>query len=107
MDDMNNESGVQSNGLQKELWGSSSSASADLYRPQVNPEYKPKLGQEFASIDDVYEFYNQYAKEAGFSTRVNFSMKNKDTDEIVRKEYVCSKQGKSFVQEVVSEKKKT
>ncbi|KAK3182981.1 hypothetical protein Dsin_030267 [Dipteronia sinensis] len=101
MDDMNNENGVQSEGLQEVLWGSS----VDLYIPQVNPECKPKLGQEFASIDDVYEFYNQYANEAGFSIKVNSSRKNK-TDEIVRKEYVCSKQGKSYVQEVVSEKKR-
>ncbi|KAK2634436.1 hypothetical protein Ddye_029228 [Dipteronia dyeriana] len=106
MGDMNNESGVQSKGLQEELWGSSSSASVDSYIPQVNPEYMPKLGQEFASIDDVYKFCNQYAKEAGFSIRVNSSRRNKDTDEIVRKEYMCSKQGKSFVQEVVSEKKR-
>ena len=90
MSDMHNENGVQSEGLQELLWGSSSS-----YIPQVKPEYKPKLDQEFALIDDVHEFYNQYAKEAGFSVRSNTTRKNKDTDEIVRKEYVCSKEGMS------------
>lgn len=29
----------------------------------------PKVGQEFGSHEDVYSFYNQYAREAGSSTR--------------------------------------
>ncbi|KAK1559326.1 hypothetical protein Q3G72_013331 [Acer saccharum] len=97
---MHNENCVQSEGLQELLWGSSSS-----YIPQVKPECKPKLDQEFTLIDDVHEFYNQYAKEAGFSVRSNSTRKNKDTDEIVRKEYVCSKEGMSS-QGVASENKR-
>ncbi|KAK1551944.1 hypothetical protein Q3G72_007774 [Acer saccharum] len=97
---MHNENGVQSERLQELLLGSSSS-----YIPQVKPECKSKLDQEFALIDDVHEFYNQYAKEAGFSVRINSSRKNKDTDEIVRKEYVCSKEGMSS-QGVASENKR-
>ncbi|KAK3188912.1 hypothetical protein Dsin_028473 [Dipteronia sinensis] len=63
-------------------------ANINEYMPQVKPECKPKLDQEFALIDDVHEFYNQYAKEACFSVRTNSSRKNKDTDEIVSSEYV-------------------
>ncbi|KAI9173860.1 hypothetical protein LWI28_007717 [Acer negundo] len=99
MSDMHNENGVQSEGF-RILWGSSSS-----YIPQVKPECKPKLDQEFALIDDVHEFYNKHANEAGSSVRINSSRKNKDTDEIVRKEYVCSKEGMSS-QGVASENKR-
>ncbi|KAK2660155.1 hypothetical protein Ddye_006688 [Dipteronia dyeriana] len=74
MGDMHNENGVQSEGLQEQLWG----ANINEYIPQVKPECKPKT---------------------------NSSGKNKDTDEIVRKEYVCSKEGMSS-QGVTSEKKR-
>ncbi|KAK3229820.1 hypothetical protein Dsin_001701 [Dipteronia sinensis] len=77
-----------------------SSNSLDItYIPQVRYDCKSKLGQEFASLKEVLDFYNDYAKEAGFSVRVNSSKKSKDNIEIVRKEYVCSKEGKSFLGE--------
>ncbi|KAK2642242.1 hypothetical protein Ddye_024005 [Dipteronia dyeriana] len=101
MGDMHNENGVQSEGLQELLWG----ANINVYIPQVKPKCKPKLDQEFVLIENLYEFYNQYAKETGFSFRTNSSRKNKDIDEIVRKEYVCSKEGISS-QGVTSEKKR-
>ncbi|TXG54219.1 hypothetical protein EZV62_019475 [Acer yangbiense] len=92
MGDTNDEIEDHSEGLRERLWGSSSNTDS-TYLPQVKPDCKPTLGQEFASIDDVQAFYNNYAKEAGFSTRINSSKKDKETNEIYRKEYVCSKEG--------------
>ncbi|KAI8559418.1 hypothetical protein RHMOL_Rhmol04G0172300 [Rhododendron molle] len=52
----------------------------------------PKMEQQFDNLDDVFNFYNNYAKQVGFSVRIH-SSKVKD-GEIIRKEYVCYKQGK-------------
>ncbi|KAI8571329.1 hypothetical protein RHMOL_Rhmol01G0111400 [Rhododendron molle] len=52
----------------------------------------PKMEQQFDNLDDVFKFYNNYAKQVGFSVRIH-SSKVKD-GEIIRNEYVCYKQGK-------------
>ncbi|KAG6437481.1 hypothetical protein SASPL_102399 [Salvia splendens] len=49
---------------------------------------------KFASIDDAFEFYNQYAREAGFSARISNSKKNK-MNEVVWKQFVCFKAGQT------------
>ncbi|KAM2279129.1 hypothetical protein ACFX1S_040008 [Malus domestica] len=63
-----------------------------FFYPQVTDEFKPTIGQCFETLDDVVEFYNNYAMEAGFSVRMHSSKKNKD-GEITRKEFVCNKEG--------------
>lgn len=45
--------------------------------------------------DDAFNFYNQYAREAGFSTRVDNSRRKKGTNEFVWKLFVCLKEGKT------------
>ncbi|KAK3219261.1 hypothetical protein Dsin_013231 [Dipteronia sinensis] len=94
MDDTNMVIEDTSERLGDKLWKSSSDFDISVYTPDVRDDYKPKLGQEFASLVDVYEFYNRYAKEARFSVRSNSTRKNRARNEIVRKEYVCSKEGK-------------
>ncbi|XP_024178790.1 protein FAR1-RELATED SEQUENCE 5-like [Rosa chinensis] len=69
-----------------------------VYIPQVKAELMPKLHQEFETIDEVATFYNRYTKEAGFSIRSHSSATNKDNTQLMRKEYVCYKQGTSKVQ---------
>ncbi|XP_073136959.1 protein FAR1-RELATED SEQUENCE 5-like [Henckelia pumila] len=49
--------------------------------PEVVDERKPKIGMEFGSVDEAFLFYNHYAREAGFSTRINNSKKDKITNE--------------------------
>ncbi|GAB2270410.1 hypothetical protein Dimus_005311 [Dionaea muscipula] len=71
---------------------STSSCAKSLFIPQVKNELIPKLNQEFDSLHDVQQFYNNYAKEAGFGTRSSSSRKNRQY-EIVRKEFCCAKQG--------------
>ncbi|ESR42104.1 hypothetical protein CICLE_v10013881mg, partial [Citrus x clementina] len=76
-----------------------------VYKPVVIPhDHMPRLGQEFVLLDDVHEFYNEYAKKVGFSVRINSSRKS-HRGEIVRKEYVCSKEG-ATTKEVVEKKRR-
>ncbi|XP_038719802.1 protein FAR1-RELATED SEQUENCE 5-like [Tripterygium wilfordii] len=71
----------------------SSSSSNDLsFIPQVRAEKVPKIGQEFESLEEAQKFYNEYAREAGFSIRMSTTNRNK-SNEIIRKEFVCYKEG--------------
>ncbi|XP_042386490.1 uncharacterized protein LOC121978181 [Zingiber officinale] len=63
-----------------------------LYISQVVDDQKPKYGMEFSSIDEAFSLYNQYARESGFSARINSSKKNKITNEVVWKTFVCFKE---------------
>ncbi|KAI9193838.1 hypothetical protein LWI28_000610 [Acer negundo] len=60
--------------------------------PKVMYDHKAKVGQEFASLDEVHDFYNKYAKEVGFNVIISLSKKNKN-DEITGKEFCCFKEG--------------
>ncbi|XP_073121059.1 protein FAR1-RELATED SEQUENCE 5-like [Henckelia pumila] len=63
-----------------------------LYIPQVVDDRKPKIGMKFASLEEAFSFYNQYARESGFSARISNSKKNK-ANEVVWKKFVCFKEG--------------
>ncbi|KAG6399875.1 hypothetical protein SASPL_141360 [Salvia splendens] len=67
----------------------------DLYAPQVANDRKPKIGMRFATVADAFAFYNQYAREAGFSARSSSTKKNKKTNELVWKQFVCFKAGQT------------
>ena len=45
--------------------------------PDVAYEKKFKVKQEFKSIEEVFSFYNAYARECGFSARMSNSKKRK------------------------------
>ncbi|KAI5338541.1 hypothetical protein L3X38_017812 [Prunus dulcis] len=57
--------------------------------PEVRSELKLKLGLEFDCCDDVFNFYNMYAAEAGFGIRCSTTRTCTLTGEVTRKEYVC------------------
>ena len=72
----------------------SDSPTSKAYTPQVTNEKKPKVKQEFCTIEEAFNFYNTYARECGFSIKMNNSgRKKKGTYKIVRKQFVCSKEG--------------
>nr|XP_048322617.1 protein FAR1-RELATED SEQUENCE 5-like [Ziziphus jujuba var. spinosa] len=71
----------------------------DVYIPQVAENCKPKVGQEFESIDGAHEFYIKYAKEARFSVRSSSTKRCKGAKEVVRKEFVCFKEGVSSIKD--------
>nr|XP_027068259.1 protein FAR1-RELATED SEQUENCE 5-like [Coffea arabica] len=52
----------------------------------------PKIGMEFQSEDEAYNFYNRYGLVVGFSVRKDYL--NKDKDGVVTsKRYTCCKEG--------------
>ena len=53
----------------------------------------PKIGKEFEREQVAYEFYNSYGAKIGFSVRKDRFNRNKKTDEITSRIFVCSKQG--------------
>ncbi|KAI5340051.1 hypothetical protein L3X38_019325 [Prunus dulcis] len=93
MDYMAEELDGHSEGFGQYRLNSDSDSCDKIYIPQLRDDHEPKSGQGFESLDDAHEFYNNYAKKAGFSVRINSSRKNKETNEILQKEYVCSKEG--------------
>ncbi|XP_042415197.1 protein FAR1-RELATED SEQUENCE 5-like [Zingiber officinale] len=62
-----------------------------LYNPQVGEDRKPQIEMEFPSLEEAFTFYNQYAHESGFSARLGNSKKNKRTNEVGWKQFVCFK----------------
>lgn len=54
---------------------------------------EPTLGVEFTSEEDARNFYNAYAKQTGFSIRVNSYYRSKKNNSIISREFCCSKEG--------------
>lgn len=54
---------------------------------------EPTLDMEFDSEDDARNFYNAYAKQTGFSIRVNSYYRSKKDNSIISREFCCSKEG--------------
>ncbi|XP_058008161.1 protein FAR1-RELATED SEQUENCE 5-like [Hevea brasiliensis] len=50
---------------------------------------EPTLGMEFPSEDDARNFYNAYAKQSGFSIRVNSYYRSKKDNSIISREFCC------------------
>lgn len=72
--------------------------------PNVADEKCPKLGMLFSTIDEAFDFYNTYAKDAGFSVRKSSEKKRIDATtkekNIYWKRFVCSKEGHSVEKSV-------
>ncbi|XP_009360549.1 protein FAR1-RELATED SEQUENCE 5 [Pyrus x bretschneideri] len=65
----------------------------DLSRLVGGGIIEPTLGMEFTSEDDARNFYNAYAKQTGFSIRVNSYYRSKKDNSIISREFCCSKEG--------------
>ncbi|QHO46968.1 Protein FAR-RED ELONGATED HYPOCOTYL [Arachis hypogaea] len=57
----------------------------------VDDEFVPKVGMTFTALEDVGKFYRNYAKAAGFSTRVRCT--NRKGNEIKNQLITCSREG--------------
>ncbi|KAK8955074.1 Protein FAR1-RELATED SEQUENCE 5 [Platanthera zijinensis] len=53
----------------------------------------PYIGQVFDSLDDVYIFYNGYALQKGFGIRKSSTFKSHGSRDLIRKRFVCDKEG--------------
>lgn len=60
----------------------------------------PAAGMEFESYDDAYNYYNCYAKEAGFHVRVKNSWFKRNSKEKYGAVLCCSSQGFKRIKEV-------
>ncbi|RYR21562.1 hypothetical protein Ahy_B03g066877 [Arachis hypogaea] len=58
----------------------------------VDDQFVPKVGMTFTTLEDVGKFYRNYAKAAGFSTRVRST--NKKENEIKNQLITCNREGK-------------
>ncbi|QHN85699.1 Protein FAR1-RELATED SEQUENCE [Arachis hypogaea] len=58
----------------------------------VDDELVPKVGMTFTTLEDAEKFYRNYAKAAGFSTRVRCT--NRKGNEIKNQLITCSREGK-------------
>ncbi|RYQ96742.1 hypothetical protein Ahy_B08g092611 [Arachis hypogaea] len=58
----------------------------------VDDQFVPKVGMIFTTLEDAGKFYRNYAKAAGFSTRVQST--NRKENEIKNQLITCSREGK-------------
>lgn len=65
----------------------------DLSRCLAGGILEPELGMEFSSEEDARNYYNAYAKQTGFSIRVNSYYRSKKDNLIISREFCCSKEG--------------
>nr|XP_034599464.1 protein FAR1-RELATED SEQUENCE 5-like isoform X1 [Setaria viridis]TKW39607.1 hypothetical protein SEVIR_1G190800v2 [Setaria viridis]TKW39608.1 hypothetical protein SEVIR_1G190800v2 [Setaria viridis] len=56
-------------------------------------DYTPRLGREFDSELEAYEFYLNYAWKVGFTVRREYANKSRKNGEISSSKYVCSREG--------------
>ncbi|MED6111989.1 hypothetical protein PIB30_057467 [Stylosanthes scabra] len=61
----------------------------------VDEEYIPKVGMTFLTIEEANVFYKEYAKRAGFATKIRNSNKNKDSGAIKNQLITCNREGKT------------
>lgn len=57
----------------------------------------PVLGQIFSTVDEAYQFYNTYALHKGFEIRIGDVIRSRVTNEVIRKKFVCCKEGKKYL----------
>ncbi|KAJ0959902.1 hypothetical protein J5N97_000336 [Dioscorea zingiberensis] len=54
----------------------------------------PRVGMAFKSFDEVYEFYNQYARSVGFGTKIRRSFYSLDDGQLNKVMLTCCKEGR-------------
>ena len=59
----------------------------------VVTDYMPKLGNEFGSEQEAYNFYNEYGQNFGFSICKDWCNKRQVDDVVTLRQFVCYKQG--------------
>ncbi|MED6176725.1 hypothetical protein PIB30_090892, partial [Stylosanthes scabra] len=56
--------------------------------------YVSKVGMTFMSCIEANDFYKEYAKRAGFASKIKNSQRNKETDAIKNQLFTCNREGK-------------
>ncbi|KAK8958056.1 Protein FAR1-RELATED SEQUENCE 5 [Platanthera zijinensis] len=68
-------------------------SSSLIVTPQVTEEYTPSKGMEFASEEEAYTFYNEYARRAYFGIRKEYGNKCRKTKVLTSRRLVCDREG--------------
>ncbi|MED6200716.1 hypothetical protein PIB30_087999 [Stylosanthes scabra] len=55
---------------------------------------KSKVGMTFVSCTEANDFYKEYAKRAGFATKIRNLQRNKETGAIKNQLFTCNREGK-------------
>uniref|UniRef100_A0A7N0ZQU8 FAR1 domain-containing protein n=1 Tax=Kalanchoe fedtschenkoi TaxID=63787 RepID=A0A7N0ZQU8_KALFE len=63
-------------------------------------------GKYYDTMEEAYDAYNQYAARRGFGIRKHFTTRSRRSGEIIRKEYVCNKEGFKKVESQTTDHKK-
>ena len=69
-----------------------SSKPCDGDEDQLHIFMNPHIGKSFASFDEAYNYYYNFAKRRGFSVQKNTTRMG-DDDEYRLRTYVCSREG--------------
>ncbi|KAF8399566.1 hypothetical protein HHK36_015433 [Tetracentron sinense] len=69
------------------------SMNLELSQCLVGGIIEPTVDMEFSCEEDARNFYNAYAKQMGFSIRVNSYYRSKKDNSIISREFCCSKEG--------------
>ncbi|MED6124176.1 hypothetical protein PIB30_056638 [Stylosanthes scabra] len=64
------------------------------YPCDVDEEYVPKIGMSFETVVEAGLFYKEYAKRAGFSTKIRNSNTCKVTREVKNQLITCNSEGR-------------
>jgi zinc finger SWIM domain-containing protein 3 len=56
-------------------------------------DFTPKLGIEFDSKQEAYDFYNEYGRNSGFSIRKEWYNKRKIDGVVTSRKFACCKEG--------------
>ncbi|XP_072970800.1 protein FAR1-RELATED SEQUENCE 5-like isoform X1 [Typha angustifolia] len=62
-------------------------------RQDTDIDYTPRVGLEFDSEREAYEFYRIYGWKLGFNVRREYANKSRKTGEITSRKFTCSKEG--------------
>ncbi|KAL7217496.1 hypothetical protein ACSBR2_010864 [Camellia fascicularis] len=54
---------------------------------------EPYIGMEFESAEEAREFYEMYGRRVGFTMRNNRTRRSLKDNSIIRRQFVCSKEG--------------
>ena len=59
----------------------------------ANEDLSPRVGMEFNTLEDAWEFWLKYGRQMGFDVRKHYINKSKKDGKITSRGFVCAKQG--------------
>ncbi|XP_030926043.1 protein FAR1-RELATED SEQUENCE 5-like [Quercus lobata] len=59
----------------------------------ANEVLSPRVGMEFDTLKDAWEFWLKYGRQKGFDVRKHYINKSKNDGKITSRGFVCAKQG--------------